>query len=97
MGRYSYISDITSDKNRSKRIALIDALWPVGFFSGMALSSVVKSDLGFIYNFAFGMLCALLAMTYTIFFIPDSRKLKMKRLRKEATQKKTAAAQVFRV
>jgi Na+/melibiose symporter-like transporter len=87
MGCYSYIADITSEENRSFRLSIIDALWPIGFFTGMALSSVIKTELGFTYNFALGMLCALLAMLYTIFFVKDSRKLRLKQLAKERMKK----------
>ena len=66
----------------------MDSLWPVGFLPGMALSSVIQSNLGFIYNFAFGMLAALLAMLYTIVFVKDSRILKARRdLRERAKEK----------
>ena len=66
----------------------MDSLWPVGFLPGMALSSVIQSKLGFIYNFVFGMLAALLAMTYTIVFVKDSRILKARRdLRDKAKEK----------
>ena len=57
----------------------MDSLWPVGFLPGLALSSVIKYSLGFIYNFAFGMLAALLAMLYTIIVVKDSRVLKARR------------------
>ena len=68
--------------------SIVDSLWPVGFLPGMALSSVIQSKLGFIYNFAFGMLAALLAMLYTIVFVKDSRILKARRdLRDRAKEK----------
>ena len=51
----------------------MDSLWPVGFLPGLALSSVIRYSLGFIYNFAFGMLAALLAMLYAILVVKDSR------------------------
>ena len=57
----------------------MDSLWPVGFLPGLALSSVIRYNLGFVYNFAFGMLAALLAMLYTILVVKDSRVLKARR------------------
>ena len=62
---------------------MMDALWPLGYLPGMALSSVIRSNLGFMPTFAFGMMTALLAMTYSIFVLKDSRVLRAKRLQKE--------------
>ena len=62
---------------------MMDALWPLGYLPGMALSSVIRSNLGFMPTFAFGMMTALLAMLYSIFLLKDSRVLRAKRLQKE--------------
>ena len=62
---------------------MMDALWPLGYLPGMALSSIIKSNLGFMPTFLFGMVTALLAMLYSIFFLKDSRVLRAKRLQKE--------------
>ena len=65
----------------------MDSLWPVGFLPGLALSSVIRYNLGFVYNFAFGMLAALLAMLYTILVVKDSRVLKARRELAEKAKK----------
>ena len=62
---------------------MMDALWPLGYLPGMALSSVIKTNLGFMPTFAFGMVTALLAMLYSMFILKDSRVLRAKRLQKE--------------
>ena len=62
---------------------MMDALWPLGYLPGMALSSVIRSNLGFMPTFGFGMATALLAMLYSIFFLKDSRVLRAKRLQRE--------------
>ena len=62
---------------------MMDALWPLGYLPGMALSSIIKSNMGFMPTFLFGMMTALLAMLYSIFFLKDSRVLRAKRLQKE--------------
>ena len=62
----------------------------MGFLPGLALSSVIKYNLGFIYNFAFGMLAALLAMLYTVLVVKDSRVLKARRVLLEEKTKEEA-------
>ena len=55
-GCYSYIADITSEKNRTKRFAYLAGLWPIGFYTGMLLGGFIKDKIGYMYNFALGML-----------------------------------------
>lgn len=57
-------------------MAFLDGLFPIGFFSGMALSSYIKSQLGYVAHFSLAMGCAMAAMLYAIIFLKDSRKLR---------------------
>jgi predicted MFS family arabinose efflux permease len=80
----AYIADVTNPKNRTKRVAFMTGLLPIGFNLGKALSGVIKDELGFMYNFGLGMAVSVLTALYVIIFVPDSIRIREKRLRKEA-------------
>lgn len=80
---YSYITDITTKENRTKRLALLDGLFPLGFYIGNAASGYIKRNLGFMYNFSLGMLFAVVAMSYTIIFVKDSRNIRNVKVKME--------------
>jgi len=79
---YSYIADVSEPEKRTKRLAYLDGLWPLGFYIGNASSGIIKVRLGYMYNFSLGMLCAVAAMAYTYVFVPDSRPIRDARLAK---------------
>ena len=56
VGCHSYITDITSEKNRTRRFAYLDGLLPIAFYTGMLLGGLIKDKIGYMYNFALGML-----------------------------------------
>ena len=58
---------------RTTRIAFIDGLFPFGFYIGNAIAGPIQKNLGSAYNFGFGMLFAMLAVTYAAVFLKDSR------------------------
>ena len=72
MACYSYISDVSEPKMRTKRIAFLDGLFPLGFYLGNSLSGIIKVQLGMAYNFGFGMLSAMLAVLYGCLFVKES-------------------------
>ena len=79
----AYMADITSEQTRTKRVAFMTGLWPIGSNIGKALSGVIKENLGFMYNFGLGMLLAALSGLYVIIFVKDSVDIRKKRLQKE--------------
>ena len=70
---YSYMSDITTSKVRTKRLAFLDGVFPIGYTLGNSLSGIIKSQLGFYYSFGFGILFATLAILYCCFMVKESR------------------------
>ena len=83
LASYSYISDVSNPKTRTKRFAYLDGVFPLGFYIGNSLSGIIKKRLGFYYNFGLGMLFATLAVLYCIFFVQDSRIIRDERIRKQ--------------
>ena len=86
LASYSYISDVSNPKTRTKRFAYLDGVFPLGFYIGNSLSGIIKKRLGFYYNFGLGMLFATLAVLYCIFFVQDSRIIRDERIRKQRAQ-----------
>lgn len=56
LGVYGYISDISTAETRTLRMSFLDGLWPIAYFFGMYLAGVIKTNLGFMYNYGLGML-----------------------------------------
>ena len=83
MASYSYISDVSDPKMRTKRFAYLDGVFPLGFYIGNSLAGIIKKTLGFYYNFGLGMLCASMAVLYCIFFVQDSRLIRDERIKNE--------------
>ena len=83
MASYSYLSDISNPKNRTTRFALMDGLFPIGFYIGNAIAGPVTKYLGFLFNFALGMLFAMLAVAYIVFYMKESSSVRDKPIQKE--------------
>ena len=86
MASYSYISDVSDPKTRTKRFAYLDGVFPLGFYIGNSLAGIIKKTLGFYYNFGLGMLCASMAVLYCIFFVQDSRIIRDERIQNQNTK-----------
>ena len=54
------------------RLAVVDGLIYLGFYVGNAMAGPVKDNLGLEYNFALGILFAVIAAAYTIICIKET-------------------------
>ncbi|CAB4067145.1 SLC46A3 [Lepeophtheirus salmonis] len=68
---HSYITDITDDSSRTKRMAFLDGIFPIGFLMGLGLSGIIKKKLGFTYCFSLAIVTSWSSILYTIFFIKE--------------------------
>ena len=66
---YSYVSDITTKEQRTKRLSFLDGMFPAGFFLGMGVSGIIKEKFGFYGNFGLGIVMICCCILYTIFFL----------------------------
>ena len=82
----AYLTDITDPKHRTKRVAFMSGCFSIGFNIGKGLSGVIKEELGFMYNFAFGMLTSVLTGFYAVVFLKNSARLRALRLHQETAE-----------
>ena len=73
LGAYTYLTDITTEENRTTRLAIFDGLMWIGFQTGSMLSGPVKTNLGLRYNFIIGLSFSCISFLYTWIFIKESR------------------------
>ena len=75
LGTYCMIADVSKKKSEESsvvRFAFINGLNHIGFFLGNSLAGPIKSILGLRYNFALGLLFAVISAAYTIIFIKET-------------------------
>jgi DHA1 family tetracycline resistance protein-like MFS transporter len=83
----AYLSDISTDKNRSKNYGLLSVASNFGFIVGPALAGLLGSTaLGAKLPVAAAIVISLVALLFIIFFLPESHK-------KQSTKKAQSAAQ----
>ena len=85
---YSYISDITTKENRTKRLAYLDGIHIISYALGMTLSGYIKHGLGLFAPFAFAIGGSILCILYIIFIVKDSRKLRPQEVMEEQAKLK---------
>jgi PCFT/HCP family folate transporter-like MFS transporter 1/3 len=86
LASYAYITDVSDPKTRTKRLSYLDGVFPFGFYIGNSLSSIIKKELGFSYNFGFGILCALLSVLYCAFFVKESKTIRQEKIEKRMSE-----------
>ena len=75
LGTYCMIADVSKRKSEESsvvRFAFINGLNHIGFFLGNSLAGPIKSSLGLRYNFALGLLFAVISAAYTIIFVKET-------------------------
>ena len=70
-----YIADITSDENRTTRMAIADAFFGVGYLIGLPLGTHIKKEFGYVPLFSFTLGLVVVAMIYATVFLKDSYQL----------------------
>lgn len=77
----AYISDVTTKENRSKGMGLIGAAFGLGFVFGPLIGGFL-ADYGYMITGFAAAIFSLIAFILTIFFLPESRKISDKIVKK---------------
>ena len=64
--------DITSEENRTSRMAVLDAFYSVGYLIGLPLGTYIKKEFGYVPLFSLTLRLVIYAMIYTPVFNKDS-------------------------
>ena len=75
---YALMADITTDENRTKRMAVLDAFKFLGLAIGFISGGIIKNSFGWIPLYLTSMTIILVNILYVIFFVKESSKLKNK-------------------
>ena len=70
-----YIVDITTEENRTTRMAVLDAFFGVGYLIGLPMGTYIKKHFGYVPLFSLTLGLAICAMMYVAVFIKDSYQL----------------------
>jgi len=70
-----YMVDITSEENRTTRMAVSDAFYSIGYLIGLPLGTYIKKAFGYVQLFTLTLSLVVLALLYAAFFLKDSYQL----------------------
>ncbi len=73
MAVFAYIADITKAETRTKRMAILSAMWPIGFATGKNIGALVKEKFGYVATFALGSTLSVLAIVHTVCILKESK------------------------
>ena len=76
LGIYALMADITTDKNRTKRMAVLDAFKYLGHAIGFALGGIIQKSFGWIPLYLTSITLIVIDILYIVFFVKESSKLK---------------------
>ena len=67
-----FIVDITSDKNRTARLAVTDAFLGIGYLTGITLGTRLKNSFGYNTLFSVGLALCVIGLLYSVIILNDS-------------------------
>ena len=67
-----FIVDITSDENRTARLAVTDAFRGIGYLTGIALGTRLKEAFGYNVLFMVGLALCVIGLLYAVIVLKDS-------------------------
>ena len=78
-----FLIDITTEENRTTRMAVLDAFYSVGYLIGLPLGNYIKKSFGYVPLFGVTLTLTIITMFYVAFFIKDSYALVSEEKKKE--------------
>ena len=75
LAMYALMADITTEENRTKRMAVMDAFKFVGIAIGFFLGGIIKDRFGWTNLYLTSMTLIIIDILYVIFFIKESKLL----------------------
>lgn len=96
MGVFTYISSVTSEKNRTVRIGAVNMFLNVSICIGISLSGILYEKIGFYGVYFLSLIMYFSALTYGTFFVKDIREIEMEKgIYKSSEKKKNIIADFF--
>ena len=74
LGIYSLMADITTEENRTRRMAVLDAFVFVGIAVGFVLGGMIRHTLGWTPLYLISMALIVTDIIYVIFFVKEGKK-----------------------
>ena len=90
-----FIVDITTEENRTARLAITDAFLGIGYLIGLPLGTRLKQHFGYNVLFSVSLCLSILAILYAIIFVKDSYHLLTEEKKKVFDEERKANAIKF--